>query len=129
MAAKKIILCDTNIFIELFHENNRILQELDYLGFDRLAISVIAVGEIYYGMRKRETARTKDLIRKFNLYHLDKETSNLFIQFMLGYRDKGISVPDALVAATAVSHNVELFTLNRSDFEFIKGIKLYNQRF
>ena len=129
MAAKRIILCDTNIFIELFHENNRILQELDYLGFDRLAISVIAVGEIYYGMRKRETARTKDLIRKFNLYHLDKETSNLFIQFMLGYRDKGISVPDALVAATAVSHNVELFTLNRSDFEFIKGIKLYNQRF
>lgn len=129
MAAKKIILCDTNIFIEFFHENDRITQELDYLGFDRLAISVIAAGEIYYGMRKREIARTKELLRKFNLYHLDKETSDLFIQFMLGYRDNGISVPDALVAATAVSHHVELFTLNRSDFEFIKGLKLYNPRF
>jgi predicted nucleic acid-binding protein len=129
MATKKIILCDTNIFIELFHENDRMIQELDYLGFDRLAISVVAAAEIYYGMRKRETARTKDLIRKFNLYHLDKEISNLFIQFMQGYRDKGISVPDALVAATAVSHNVALFTLNRSDFDFIKGLKLYNPRF
>jgi predicted nucleic acid-binding protein len=48
---------------------------------------------------------------------------------MQGYRDKGISVPDALVAATAVSHNVALFTLNRSDFDFIKGLKLYNPRF
>ena len=129
MAAKKIILCDMNIFIELFHENDRIIQELDYLGFDRLAMPVVSVAEIYFGMRKRETAKTKELVRKFNLFHLDKEVSNLFLQFMLGYREEGISIPDALIAATAVCHNVELFTLNRSDFEFIKGLKLYKPKY
>lgn len=129
MATKKIILCDTNIFIELFHENARIVQELDFLGFERLAISVVAAGEIYFGMRKREATKTKELVRRFNLYHLDKEISNIFIQLMLGYRDKGLSVPDALVAATALANNVELFTLNRSDFEFLKGVKLYNPKY
>lgn len=129
MAAKKIVLCDTDVFIHYFHEDERITQELDHLSFERLAMSVVSVAEIYFGMRKRESVVTKELIRKFNLFHLDKEISSLFIQFMLGYHDKGISVPDALIAATAVCSNVELFTLNRSDYDFIKGLKLYNPRF
>lgn len=129
MAAKKIILCDTNIFIDFFHSDERIIQELDFLGFERLAISVVSVGEIYFGMRKREAVQTRDLVRKFNLMHIDKNISKLFIQFMLGYRDMGIAVPDALIAATTVYNNVELFTHNRKDFDFIEGLKLYNPRF
>ncbi len=129
MAAKKIVLCDTDVFINYFHEDDRIVQELDYLGFERLAMSVISVAEIYFGMRKRETAVTKDLIRKFNLFHLNKEISTLFTRFMLGYHEKGIGVPDALIAATSVCSNVELFTLNRKDYDFIKEVKLYNPRF
>ncbi len=129
MATKKIILCDTNIFIDYFHGEERIIQELDYLGFERLAISVVTVAEIYFGMRKRETTKTRELVRKFNLLHLDKNTSKLFIQFMLGYKDMGIAIPDALIAATTVANGVELFTHNRKDFDFVEGLKLYNPRF
>lgn len=129
MAAKKIILCDTNIFIDYFHDDERVIKELDFLGFERLAISAVTVAEIYFGMRKRETVSTRDLIRKFNLLHIDKNTSKLFIQFMLGYKDLGIAIPDALIAATTVSNNVELFTHNRKDFDFIEGLTLYNPRF
>lgn len=128
-AKKKIVLCDTDVFINFFHEDERITNELDYLGFERLAMSVVSIAEIYFGMRKREALATKELIRKFNVFHLNKEVSNLFIQFMLGYHDKGIRIPDALIAATAVSSNVELFTLNRVDYDFIKGLKLYNPHF
>ncbi|MFN4255517.1 MAG: type II toxin-antitoxin system VapC family toxin [Saprospiraceae bacterium] len=129
MATKKVILCDTNIFIDYFHGDERIARELDFLGFGRLAVSVVSVAEIYFGMRKREAAKTKELLRKFNVLHLDKEVSMLFIQFMLGYHERGIAVPDALIAASTVRNNVELFTLNRSDFEFIEGLKLYNPKF
>lgn len=129
MATKKIILCDTNIFIDYFHGDERTIQELDLLGFERLAISVVSVGEIYFGMRKREAVKTREIVRKFNLLHLDKNTSKLFIQFMLGYKEMGISVPDALIAAATVSNNVELFTRNRKDFDFIEWLKLYNPRF
>lgn len=34
MATKKIVLCDTNIFIDYFHGDERINQELDFLGFE-----------------------------------------------------------------------------------------------
>jgi predicted nucleic acid-binding protein len=48
---------------------------------------------------------------------------------MLGYKEMGISVPDALIAAATVSNNFELFTYNRKDFDFIEGLKLYNPHF
>ena len=129
MATKKIILCDTNIFIDYFQGNERTIQELDYLGFDRLAISVVTVAEIYFGMRKRETEITRDLVRKFSLMHLDKGISKLFIQYMLGYKHLGMAIPDALIAATTVYSNIELYTHNRQDFEFIENLKLYNPKF
>lgn len=129
MEKKKIILCDTNILIDFFHGDDRVTQELDYLTFDRLAVSVVSVAEIYYGMRKKEATATRDLVRKFNHLHLDKEISKLFIQFVLGYKDMRIGIPDALIAATALVNNVELYTHNRKDFDFIDNLKLYNPRF
>lgn len=80
-------------------------------------------------MRKRETADTRTLIRKFNQIHIDKETSKLFLQLMLGYKDMGIAIPDALIAATALANNIELFTHNRKDFDFIDNVRLYNPRY
>ncbi|MBK7896587.1 MAG: PIN domain-containing protein [Anaerolineaceae bacterium] len=37
-----------------------------------------------------------------------------------------LSIPDALIAATALVHNLELFTLNIKDFRFIPGLTLFN---
>ncbi len=45
---------------------------------------------------------------------------------MLAYLDDRIAVPDGLIAAVALVHRVELFTFNRKDFDYIKGLKLYN---
>ncbi len=129
MEAKKIILCDTNIFIGYFHGDENIIKEFDYLTFDRFAISVVSVAEIYYGMRKKEAAITRELVRRFSILHLDKEISKLFIQFVLGYKDMRVGVPDALIAATAVANQVELFTLNKKDFDFMDGLKLYKPKF
>ena len=36
-----------------------------------------------------------------------------------------LSVPDALIAATAIVHDVELYTLNVKDFRFISNLRLY----
>jgi predicted nucleic acid-binding protein len=35
------------------------------------------------------------------------------------------SVPDMLIAATALSHDVTLYTLNIKDFKFIPDLNLY----
>jgi tRNA(fMet)-specific endonuclease VapC len=36
-----------------------------------------------------------------------------------------LSLPDALIAATALRHDLSLYTLNLKDFKYIPGIKLY----
>jgi len=35
------------------------------------------------------------------------------------------SIPDMLIAATAVNDNFELYTLNTKDFKFIPNMRLY----
>ena len=52
--------------------------------------------------------------------------SNQFLQLMATYSlSHKLSIPDALIAATALVHNVELFTLNVKDFHFIPGLTLF----
>ena len=36
-----------------------------------------------------------------------------------------LSVPDALIAATALSQDIPLYTLNLKDFQFIPGLILH----
>jgi predicted nucleic acid-binding protein len=36
-----------------------------------------------------------------------------------------LRLPDAIIAAIAIYHNIELFTLNLKDFTFLPDIKLY----
>jgi len=43
-------------------------------------------------------------------------------EYSLSHR---LSIPDALIASTAIVNDLELFTLNLKDFRFIKGLKLY----
>lgn len=39
-------------------------------------------------------------------------------------RESGIRLPDALIAAAAVEHNLSLFTRNRADFEGGRGLQI-----
>ena len=36
-----------------------------------------------------------------------------------------LSLPDALIAAMALEHDLELYTLNIKDFRFILGLRFY----
>lgn len=37
-------------------------------------------------------------------------------------------LPDCLIAATCLVFNLELYTLNLKDFDYIKGLKLYKPK-
>ena len=53
---------------------------------------------------------------------ISKRAIQLVDQFNLSH---GLLIPDAIIAATAVVHRIELFTYNVKDFQFIPDIKLY----
>lgn len=51
MKTKTLILCDTNILVDAFREEESVLTELDRVGFGRLGLSSVAAAELYFGMR------------------------------------------------------------------------------
>ena len=44
-----MLLCDTNIFIEVYRHNTRIQTELKKIGYDNIVISDITRAELFYG--------------------------------------------------------------------------------
>ncbi len=122
-----MILCDTNILIEFYKNNLRIVQELRKIGQNQLAISPITQAELYFGaLNKAELKKIKQHLSLLQQFSLNASISNTFLQLMETYAlSHKLSVPDALIASTALVNNVELYTLNAKDFGFISNVKLY----
>ncbi|MCG6138179.1 MAG: type II toxin-antitoxin system VapC family toxin [Nostoc sp. LLA-1] len=123
-----MILCDTNILIEFYKNNTAIIQELRQIGIHQLAISVITRAELYYGaINKNELNRIQQHLDILQNIPIEQPISEKFIQLMAQYSlSHKLTIPDALIAATAIIHNISLYTLNRKDFRFIQGLNIYN---
>jgi predicted nucleic acid-binding protein len=128
VAAPLMILCDTNILIEFYKNNPQISQTFRAVGKNELAISVITEAELYFGaLNKAELRMIQRHLSSLHRFDLDTAVSNQFLHLMKTYSlSHKLSIPDALIAATALVHNVELFTLNIKDFHFIPGLTLFD---
>lgn len=122
-----MILCDTNILIEFYKGNPAIVQELRQIGAAQLAISVITQAELYYGaLNKAELLRIQKHLNLLHNLPIDPQISNRFTELMVQYSlSHKLAIPDALIAATALVNDLELYTLNIKDFRFIENLKLY----
>ena len=123
-----MILCDTNILIEFYKANPAIIKNLQRMGSANIAVSVITKAELFYGARdKQELAKIERHLSVCHCYGLNDSISALFIELMSRYSlSHKVSIPDMLIAATAISHELELYTLNTKDFKFIPELNLYH---
>ena len=123
----KIILCDSNILFEFFKGNRDVKNNLTEIGDTQIAFSIITHAEAYAGSSKDDVRELKLFFGRYPLYHIDENTSKIFNGLMLSYYNRHSKwIPDALIAATALSNQIELYTLNRKDFDFIPYLTLYN---
>lgn len=122
-----MILCDTNILIEFYKNNPAIVKELNHIGQDQLAISVITQAELYFGaLNKKELLQIKLHLSLLHHFPVDLPISNKFLDLIETYGlSHKLSLPDALIAATALVNNVELYTLNLKDFQYIQDLIIY----
>lgn len=122
-----MILCDTNILIEFYKNNPQIVGELRRIGVNRLAVSQISQAELYFGaFNKAELTQLKRHLALLTSLPIDVAISTVFLQLMEDYSlSHKLSIPDALIAATALVYQVELYTLNTKDFQFISSLKFY----
>ena len=91
-----------------------------------LAVSVISRMEMTVGSFNREALlRTERLLRQFNILLLSAEISrvadDLITQYYLSHK---LLIPDALIAATALVHQLPLLSKNQRDYRFIPGLQL-----
>lgn len=122
-----MILCDTNIIIDLYRRNQTVIAALKTIGTNNLVISAAVAAELLYGaLNKAELRQIERDIDSLLVLPITPELSSgmltLMTQYCLSHR---LSLPDALIAATALHHGLPLYTLNRKDFRYITGLQLY----
>ena len=122
-----MILCDTNILIEFYKGRAGVMEIFNAVDISNLAVSVVTVGELFYGARdKRELRNLREHISLLNQIPIDEYISNVYLSLLEKYSlSHRSSIPDALIAATALYHSIPLYTLNVKDFRYISGLSIY----
>ena len=124
---ENLVLCDTNIFIELFNGSGRITDELQRIEEQNIAISVVFTSELVYGaLNKVELAQILRALGGVRTLPLNESIGELQLELLTSYSlSHNLNLPDALIAATAIHYQVPLFTLNLKDFRYLEQVHLY----
>ena len=109
------VLVDTDVFIDHLRGHHALDP-----GGDRLFYSFVTRAELFAGRETDEQPVALSLA-PFTEVGLDRVTAEEAGRLRRAY---AVSLPDALVAATAVSLGLLLWTRNRRDFEQLPGVHL-----
>ena len=123
-------LLDTNICSAYIKGNatvwNRFMQ---YSG--GLAMSVVTVGELWTWAKRSKNRQSSHLaisefIELLDVIEIDLEVALRFGELRARLFDAGAPMPDmdALIAATALAHDMTLVTHNIGDFQNIDGLRI-----
>ena len=131
MAQNKVI-CDTDVLIDFWDVSKKrhfktkeILEQK--IGLDNIILSGITKMELLNGAtNKSEQNKINHNLSRFNIALINNEITleafSLFEKYKLSH---GLTIPDCLIAATALITKLELFTYNNKDFKFITHLKLF----
>ena len=121
------IVVDTDILIDAGHDIEVALSVLEqYEHNTNLAVSVITKMELVVGCRnKHELRYMEKFLCRFLVLNVNEDISTKADSLLLKYRlSHGLLIPDALIAATAISWNYPLISKNQRDYRFIEGLNL-----
>jgi len=91
-----------------------------------LAVSVITQMELLIGCRnKTEWRRAERFLHRFQVLTLNDPVCDTALELLRRYRlSHGLMIPDAFIAATAMTLNQPFISKNRRDYQFISELKL-----
>ena len=82
--------------------------------------------ELFYGaFNKQELNKLNKFISLFELVPINESISNIVSKLIYTYaKSDNLTIPDAIIASTAIELNLPLFTYNIKDFHYINDIKI-----
>jgi len=122
-----VTIVDTDILIDAALQVSEAVDCLDEIEQTAtLAISTITEMELLVGCRnKTEQRKTERFLQRFRVFSLNERACELAVDLLQRYRlSHGLLIPDALIAATAITLDCPLITKNQRDFRFIREVQL-----
>lgn len=116
-------LLDTNAVIALLQGNGKMLRLLRSARW--IGISIITYLEFlsYPAIKENDKRCFDDLIQRIDIINLEKDENDL-LDFIVTLRQKyRIKMPDAIIAATAITHKAILVTADKQ-FGHIKPLRV-----
>jgi predicted nucleic acid-binding protein len=112
------VLVDTDIFIDHLRGKKRIAS-----GNETIRYSVITRCELFAG-RATDERRVEQILAPFKEIAVDRAIGERAGRLR---RTLSIRTPDALIAATALEHNLALVTRNVRDYTGVPGLRLLSE--
>lgn len=109
------LLVDTDVLIDHLR-GERAFEPADA----RVSYSTITRAELFAG-RASEEAAVRTLLGPFRELAVDRAVAELGGRLR---REHGVRIADALIAATALAHDLELLTRNVRDFAAVPALRL-----
>ncbi len=122
-----ITLVDTDILIDSGLQDEQAIRCLNDLEqISDLGLSAITQMELIVGCRnKTELRKIQQFLQRFQVYPLTDQISGLATDLLEKYRlSHGLLIPDALIAATALSLTCDFITKNQRDYQFVRDLRL-----
>jgi predicted nucleic acid-binding protein len=119
---------DSDVLIDFYRRYQPAIDFLDYYHSknEMLGISSITQMELYVGCRnKRELRETLKFLGQYKLVHCCTSISRKAVDLIKKYNlSHGLLIADAIIAATVVLSEGELFSKNANDFIFIENLNV-----
>jgi len=122
-------LIDTDILIDVSKGNKNAFLFLSSL--ENASVSIINSMELIVGARNNaEKNEIEKFLSQYNFIYINERVCslayNLLKKFSLTH---GLTIPDSLIAATAISNNLNLVTKNEKHFKNIENLKFQIARY
>lgn len=123
------ILVDTDILIDFLRGHEAARDFVEQLP-DRVFISAITVAELHVGVRNgKERTALNEFLGTLETLPLDAETAAEGGLLRRDYGPShGVGLNDALIAATALRHTLELCTLNQKHYPMMQDVRVPYQK-
>lgn len=124
-----MVVLDTNIVSYIMRGHTLAEAYRPLLTGNFLAVSFMTVAELYEGARRaawgaRRIGALEAALRMYVVLPFDIEVCRKWADVRVARRAQPISVDDAWIAATALTHDIPLVTHNPADFLDVPGLSV-----
>lgn len=119
------MLVDTDIIIDYLRGQKDAVTFLEH-HIEEIHLSAMSVAELFQGVREGKERRQLDaMLEAFTLLPMDIEIAAAAGLLRRKFRDKfGCGLADCIIAATAIHHEMPVFTLNTKHFRMLDNVRM-----